>query len=552
MTSARQSGDIIRDRLIAPADPLGYYDTVEQAIQHYANERSAEAIPLFERALKDYPLDGRIWIYYGHALRAANRPKDAIPAFRKGLELTSTWQGISTYYWLARAHFDSGDKEGGYKALETLVFEEPYVRRPDLYNDAAFAAIRDEPRFLKIVGRVDTSKMSRTDGWRTDIDYVVAEIKRVNHKYKAQRFPKEFTDRYNRLKRDVPKLTDDEIFVRLGHMLAPLNQGHLSLALLPETTRTPVKTLPVQLYAFRDGVFVIGSDPAYSDLIGSQIVRIEEKTPAEILAMAEKHASVENPMKIIWGTQNLAILQVLRGLGVARKDQDSVRLTLRTKDGHTVEKVVPSGAFQHPRKMVPPPGVPVPRFLKNVPRQHWFEAIPENDTLYIQLNQVSPAPDETLPQLGLRLRRHLVDNPVKNIILDVRHNNGGNTSSYREFIRTLIAHNATEGNRLYVLIGRGVYSATGNLITDLERMAAPIFIGEASSGFGNQDGDESFVILPYSGVRGWLTSVWWQLSHPWDMRRSMQPHVPVQLTSKDYFEGKDPVLDVALQMTKRP
>jgi hypothetical protein len=71
-------------------------------------------------------------------------------------------------------------------------------------------------------------------------------------------------------------------------------------------------------------------------------------------------------------------------------------------------------------------------------------------------------------------------------VLDVRHNNGGNTATYTELLRTLVAHSTIEGNRLYVIIGRGVYSATGNLITDLERLASPVFVGEPSSGFGNQ------------------------------------------------------------------
>jgi hypothetical protein len=37
------------------------------------------------------------------------------------------------------------------------------------------------------VGRIDTSKMSREEGWRTDIDYLVSEIKRVDHLYRSSR-----------------------------------------------------------------------------------------------------------------------------------------------------------------------------------------------------------------------------------------------------------------------------------------------------------------------------------------------------------------------------
>jgi hypothetical protein len=113
-------------------------------------------------------------------------------------------------------------------------------------------------------------------------------------------------------------------------------------------------------------------------------------------------------------------------------------------------------------------------------------------------------------------------------------------------LRTLVAHSTKDGNRLYVIIGRGLYSATANLISDLERLARPVFVGEPSSGIGNQDGDESMTVLPYSGIRAFLTSVKWQYSHPWDLRTSMVPDIPVQLTAKDYFAGRDPVMETIL------
>jgi C-terminal processing protease CtpA/Prc len=212
------------------------------------------------------------------------------------------------------------------------------------------------------------------------------------------------------------------------------------------------------------------------------------------------------------------------------------------------ERSVPA---QQNRKLVPPPDVMAPLFVRDVPRAHWMEALPESDAVYVQVNQIAPDPGETMTEFGLKLRKFLADAPVRNVILDLRHNNGGNTATYTELLRTLVGHTLQEGNRLYVIIGRGVYSATSNLITDLERLAKPIFVGEPSSGTGNQDGDESFTILPYSGIRGFLTSVRWQYSHPWDRRTSLVPDIPVQLTAKAYFAGHDPALETIVALIRR-
>jgi hypothetical protein len=544
--------DIVQSRLIAPADPIAYYDRIQDGVRLFRERKYDEAARQFQASVTEYPADGGVWIYLGHAQRLSGKPREAIAAFEKGLELTSTWQPFSVRYFLAQVYLAAGDKEGAYRTLETMLNEDQYVRKPDLYEDAAFAALKSEPRFMKLVGRVDTSRMSRTDGWRTDIDYLVSEIKRVNHLYRIKPLPESFMTRYRALKRDVPKLSDEEVFVGMGRMLSTLHQGHLTLAVLPETRLIPLRTLPVQFYAFPEGIFIVGSDDKNKDLVGCEVLKIEETPPAEVLKRVEEHASVENRMKILWGgMQAIGTVPVLRGLGVVKSGREEVRLTLRSRDGKTLERTLGPVPTAQNRKLVPPPDVQPALFVKDVPRAHWFQPLPDSDAVYVQVNQVAPDPGETMPEFGLKLRKFLTETPVKNVIIDLRHNNGGNTATYTELLRTLVAHSTKEGNRLYTIIGRGLYSATANLITDMERMVRPVFVGEPSSGTGNQDGDESFVTLPYSGVRGWLTSVWWQYSHPWDKRTSLVPDVPVQLTAKAYFAGQDPAMETILTLIKR-
>jgi tetratricopeptide (TPR) repeat protein len=548
---AALSEEILRSRLVAPAEPLAYFDHTREGRRLFDEQKYSEAAEVFQKAVSQYPRDGSVWIQLGQALRLSNKPKEAIAAYEKGLELTSTWPPAGVRLSLAQAYLAVGNKEMAYQVLERMMQEDQYTQKPALYDHAAFAAIRDEPRFLKLVGRIDTSKMSRAEGWRTDIDYLVSEIKRVNHLYRKQPLPEALVARQRALKRDVDALTDEEIFVGMGRMLSPLKQGHVSLAIFPETKRPAVKNIPLQFYAFPEGVFVVRSDEKNADLVGAEVLRIEDAPPGELVKQIEEHASVENEMKMLWGGMRpLGSIPVLRGLGVLKPGRDEVRLTLE-KDGQEVERVLAPVAQEQERKLGPPPVATPPLFVRNVPRAHWLEALPKSDAVFVQVNQIAPDPDESMAEFGLKLRKFLADTPVKNVILDLRHNNGGNTFTYTEMLRTLVAHSTKEGNRLYVIIGRGVYSATSNLISDLERLARPIFVGEPSSGIGNQDGDESMTVLPYSGIRAFLTSVKWQYSHPWDLRTSMVPDLPVQLTAKDYFAGKDPVMETILADIRR-
>jgi hypothetical protein len=549
---AAVSEETLRSRLVSPAEPLTYFDRTREGKRLFDEEKYSEAAEVFQKAVSQYSKDGSVWIRLGQALRLSNKPKEAIAAYEKGLELTSPWPPAGVRLSLAQAYLVLGNKEMAYRVLERMMQEDQYTQKPGLYDHPAFAAIRDEPRFLKLVGRIDTSKMSREEGWRTDIDYLVSEIKRVNHLYRKQPLPEELTARQRALKRDVGKLTDEEIFLGMGRMLSPLKQGHVSLAIFPETTRLAVRTIPLQFYAFPEGIFVVRSDEKNADLVGAEVLRIEDAPPGELVKRVEEHASVENEMKMLWGGMRpLGSIPVLRGLGVLKPGRDEVRLTLKLKDGQAVERVLAPVAQEQERKLGPPPVATPPLFVRDVPRSHWLESLPESDAVFVQVNQIAPDPEESMAEFGLKIRRFLADTPVKNVILDLRHNNGGNTFTYTEMLRTLVAHSTKEGNRLYVIIGRGVYSATSNLISDLERLAGPIFVGEPSSGIGNQDGDESMTVLPYSGIRAFLTSVKWQYSHPWDLRTSMVPDIPVQLTAKDYFAGKDSVMETILADIRR-
>jgi tetratricopeptide (TPR) repeat protein len=286
--------EFVRSRLVAPAEPLTYFDHTREGMRLLDEQKYSAAAEVLQKAASEYSKDGSVWIRLGQALRLSGKPKEAIAAYEKGLELTSPWPPAGVRLSLAQAYLAVGNKEMAYRVLERMLQEDQYTQKPALYDHPAFALIRDEPRFLKLVGRIDTSKMSREEGWRTDIDYLVSEIKRVDHLYRKQPLPQELSARQQALKRDVAKLTDEEMFVGMGRMLSPLKQGHVSLAILPETTRLAVRTIPLQFYAFPEGVFVVRSDEKNADLVGAEVVRIEDAPPGEVLKRIEEHASVES------------------------------------------------------------------------------------------------------------------------------------------------------------------------------------------------------------------------------------------------------------------
>lgn len=550
--------------LAAPADGVDFYLKTETAARLLDEEKWPEAEALLLELTRAYPFSSAYtpnrsnWGRLGMALWQQAKHAAAIEAYKKVIELQGPGLGYpgpsNAIYWIAASYAALGNSQAALDALEKMVGENHYLARPDLLDDPNFATLKDNPRFRSIAGKADVSGLDRTEGWRRDIDYLVAELKRSNPP--GATIPSELFRRASDLQAAVPKLNDHQIAMGIVRIMNALDRGHTAVWIGDPSggTKIDFRPLPIRLYAFQEGLFITEAAEGAEGLAGAQVLAFGNTAAAEALQRVGASISTESVMEILWqGPQLLVRPGVLKGLGIVDA-ADRAELTLKLPDGHTVKKTLSVRDETPPtswsRRLNAPPNVLAPLFLSQIRENHWFQALPDRHAIFVQVNNIQPDEDETMPQFGLRLRQAIAGGKPRHLILDVRHNNGGNSFSYVELLRTLVAFSAGEGQKVYVLIGRNVYSAAANLSTDLERLVRPVFVGEPTSGTGNQWGDESRFILPYSGLTGAFSGVRWQLSNPWDERRSIVPQVPVQLTAGDYFAGRDPALDAVFRLIR--
>lgn len=94
-----------------------------------------------------------------------------------------------------------------------------------------------------------------------------------------------------------------------------------------------------------------------------------------------------------------------------------------------------------------------------------------------------------------------------------------------------------------ILVGRSTFSAAHTFATRVDAWTSAIFVGEPTGSKPNHYGNEAPFTLPHSGIRGTLSSGWNQPVTSRDYRVWIPPDIPVQQTSRHYFDGQDPVLD---------
>jgi hypothetical protein len=336
-------------------------------------------------------------------------------------------------------------------------------------------------------------------------------------------------------------------------LAAILNDGHTSFFGPGPNSKLPFerRVLPFKFYSFPSGIYIVGGAEEWADFAGNRVLRFGELTAEEVMERMSAYRGVDNAQTWTWmGPQfflrNLALLEEV---GVEVTD-GTVELTLSAIEGEEESLEVEGGNYQMIRKLRPFPlsDTEPPLYLQNVDTNYWLQAMPEHEAMYLQFNQVRDAAGDPIPAFAERLRAALKKENSKLLIVDTRHNNGGNNTLLRPLVRALIEFEMRDPeNRIVVLMGRNTFSACQNFLNRVERWTNASFVGEPSSSSPNFVGESNEIELPFSKVRGSISNRYWQDSDPWDDRPWIEPDVSVLLTVDEYMAGLDPVLAQVLE-----
>jgi hypothetical protein len=133
------------------------------------------------------------------------------------------------------------------------------------------------------------------------------------------------------------------------------------------------------------------------------------------------------------------------------------------------------------------------------------------------------------------------------MVLDICSNGGGNNMLNQPLVHGLICcKKINQTGRLFTIIGRRTFSAAMNLAVDIERNTKTLFAGERTGSRPNFYGETNRVMLPNSGVTCSISSLYWQSSMPYDKRMWIEPHLPAELSSTNYRNNVDPMLNAVL------
>jgi C-terminal processing protease CtpA/Prc len=166
----------------------------------------------------------------------------------------------------------------------------------------------------------------------------------------------------------------------------------------------------------------------------------------------------------------------------------------------------------------------------------------DGGTLYLRYRSIQP--------IGTNEVRDLLEGGgVERVIVDIRQNPGGDNSTYLILRQLLEDFAEAIPGATTVLTDRVTFSAASNFATEIERRTDARFVGEPMGGGLNFWDDVWWLDLPNLPVpmRAAISVRHWVFADPDDPRLTIEPDVPVEVTAADFFAGRDPALEAALE-----
>jgi hypothetical protein len=355
------------------------------------------------------------------------------------------------------------------------------------------------------------------------------------------------------LKERVPALADHQVVVEIQRVMAMAGDGHTRLW-WPERGPYAVPRYPIEFYLYSDGLVVRRAARGWAEAVGGRVVSIAGLTADQAILAVEPLCSADGPMGVkAEAPRMLARPDIFQALGLI-KDMDHVPLVVERGDGRRVAVEL---ARARPGVDAPADWVAInakaraalPLYLRGREKPYWFERVPEARLVYMQYNAVADQREESLAGFCRRMMECVDANRVENLVIDLRHNGGGNGLLNRALLRELVRSDTiNQRGHLFAILGRNTFSAAMSLATDLGRQTECLLVGEPSCSGPNFRGQANPITLPCSGLRLSCASLYYQgalLSS--DRRTWIAPDIVAELSSADEAENRDPALAAIIE-----
>ena len=391
---------------------------------------------------------------------------------------------------------------------------------------------------------IKAQKLSKEE-WIRDIEY----LKQTLPDKHIDLFSLKQEDKFNReldfLISKVNDLSDIEIAIMLKKTIVSLGDSYTDIKI---ENFIDDKKLPLQLFWFSDGLYVLQSIQTHKDIIEKKILKIND-TPIEIISdsLSSLFININGSSAKKYIPELITNVHILKYFDFISDE----RIKITFSDGE----------FEEAKIIIPEPILRVNSVsFKSVATADYWENekefftkkyIPESKMLYMQYNVCA---SKEYPVLfsnanSLPSFRDFVDKIEKDIneldidkfVIDMRLNKGGSPFQGDGLIKTISQNEKINGKgKLYIIVGHATHStAIINALSFKEETDA-VFVGERTGEKVNSYSEMRTFDLPFSRM---MVTYSTKYSSKYALDKAIiEPDFIIEESFDDFSNGVDPVL----------
>lgn len=399
------------------------------------------------------------------------------------------------------------------------------------------------PTKSKVLWREDIETMVEKMSSRGTVTDVRGTVPRGQVDFRKLYPRRQFDAELTALEAHVETWSDDRIALEVARILATAHVAH-NMVHFPYAMGFE-KQLPVALSWYSDGLLITNATPPYHNLIGDRVTAIGALTPERLQTSLAPYLSHENGA---WLRVQIADLVTVRPF--------LSMLGLIDAEGQVSMTVVGHGASQEIVRLpfIENPDfslglyealhIPIPLRRMQWDKDYWYQFLEESHAGYIQYRACRNNPKAPFEDFAHATLADLDRRRVRRIVIDLRENDGGNSSLIKPLVEGLKARPQWKGN-IYVLIGSHTFSSALLNAIELKQDLGATLVGEPTGGKPGSYGEVEQLLLPNSKLTILYTLKYFPAPKGFNLD-SLYPDISAALTANDILAGRDPALAVAI------
>lgn len=369
-----------------------------------------------------------------------------------------------------------------------------------------------------------------------DLNMLCDTLEKNHYNLYANVSEEEFQAEREKIARQTAKMTDEEFYWSVCHLISLIGDAHTTTGALGENF---MSVLPWSVKKFDEGWFILGVDKAHEQYLGTRVTAINDLPIDEAVERARQVVSYEADSWLWQQVPNvLTRNSSLEYLDIVDHDEP-VQVTVEAAAGteETFELPTYDNWDEAEQEMCDFQRESTPRTAKQ-DAIYWSTA-PDESTYFIQYN-VCAGGDPSMPEFAQQVQADL-ESGYQNITFDLRYNNGGNDQIILPLKNAVVNARNKQGEKchLYVLTGWNTFSAGVDAAAGFQTSNAEntTFVGQPTGGSLQTGGNLLEISMDSAPFAVTCALDYFEIL---GQKGSLVPDYIVPQTFEQYAKGEDP------------